>query len=560
MTPVKKRLVREKAIFILLPILLFGLLLRGLNSTFGSPSLYILNDEAIAHLSAFNMIAQKTPVSLANYTPLGAYIQIPFLVISFFLMKILGLVNSASDFEFFVLANEGYFLFIPRLISALFGTLTIIVIYRISRLLFEKKQVALIGAFLGAVSFNLVHISHFGRPWSASLFFSSLAIYLALKRSVFGSILFLAVSFGFHQGTILLLPLIVFLLRRTGLKNLVFPGALGLLAILGLGSLTLETGLVRAIENGQSLLRPKTIIVDFFLQKEVAFSSLIFTLKNNLAFYFLKNLLTTDGLILIFSLLAMKELVKKEPFRTLIVYLLVYFISASLFFYPLLRYLLPLFIIMIPLASYKVYELATLAGRKLPLKLAVYFSLAVISLINPTWWNWLYLQKPTFVKSREWINNNVNLTDWLAFSEKRYYTHVPSRQAIEIIQVNNPGYYQRLYKFLKTERGENARNMLFLADFEGDSYAEKFENMSGVRQITYIVDYYLDPEESLLRKLPEKFEIAASFSPLRGSERKIISEPLFDASYNFPWGDQRAQLAMFSYSSIGPYVDILKVK
>ena len=215
---------------------------------------------------------------------------------------------------------------------------------------------------------------------------------------------------------------------------------------------------------------------------------------------------------------------------------------------------------MIPLASYKVYELATLAGRKLPLKLAVYFSLAVISLINPTWWNWLYLQKPTFVKSREWINNNVNLTNWLAFSEKRYYTHVPSRQAIEIIQVNNPGNYQRLYKFLKTERGENARNMLFLADFEGDSYAEKFENMSGARQITYMVDYYLDPEESLLRKLPEKFEIAASFSPLRGSERKIISEPLFDASYNFPWGDQRAQLAMFSYSSIGPYVDILKVK
>src|SRR3989338_1754125 len=72
---------------LLLLALLVGLLLRGLNSTFGSPSLYISNDEAIAHLSAWNMLAEKTPVSIANYTPLGAYIQIPFLVVSFLIMK-----------------------------------------------------------------------------------------------------------------------------------------------------------------------------------------------------------------------------------------------------------------------------------------------------------------------------------------------------------------------------------------------------------------------------------------------------------------------------------------
>src|SRR3990170_3081512 len=103
---------------LLLAILLIGLLLRGLNSTFGSPSLYVSNDEAIAHLSAFNMIANKTPVSISNYTPLGAYIQIPFLVASFLIMKISGLVSNVGDFELFVLTHEGYFLFIPRLISA----------------------------------------------------------------------------------------------------------------------------------------------------------------------------------------------------------------------------------------------------------------------------------------------------------------------------------------------------------------------------------------------------------------------------------------------------------
>src|SRR3989344_8182537 len=106
---------------LLLLILLIGLALRGLNPTFGSPSLYVSNDEAIAHLSAFNMIANETPVSIANYTPLGAYVQIPFLVASFLAMRILGLISSVGEFELFVLTHEGYFLFIPRLISAFFG-------------------------------------------------------------------------------------------------------------------------------------------------------------------------------------------------------------------------------------------------------------------------------------------------------------------------------------------------------------------------------------------------------------------------------------------------------
>ena len=95
-------------------ILLVGLLLRGLNPTFGSPTLYISNDEAIAHLAAYNMIANKTLHSIANYTPFGAYAQIPFLIGSFIMMKILGLVVNVSDFEVFILTHEGYFLFIPR--------------------------------------------------------------------------------------------------------------------------------------------------------------------------------------------------------------------------------------------------------------------------------------------------------------------------------------------------------------------------------------------------------------------------------------------------------------
>src|SRR3989344_5573924 len=90
-------------------ILLLGLLLRGLNPTFGSPSLFISNDEASLHLAALNMLANKIPVSIANYTPLGAFIQIPIIIISFLIMRFFNLVDSVQNFEFFLLAHQGYF-------------------------------------------------------------------------------------------------------------------------------------------------------------------------------------------------------------------------------------------------------------------------------------------------------------------------------------------------------------------------------------------------------------------------------------------------------------------
>src|SRR3989344_2687408 len=206
----------------LLAAIFLGLLLRGLNPTFGSPSLYVSNDEAVAHLSAFNMIANKTPISIANYTPLGAYLQIPFLVASFMIMKISGLVSNVGDFELFVLTHEGYFLFIPRLISAFFGTLTILVIYKMTFALFKNRKTAIIAAFLTAVSFNLVHISHFGRPWAAALFFFILAVYLTIKSKWFLSPIAVALSYGFHQVGLLAFPLIALKTFRRGSHGLLY--------------------------------------------------------------------------------------------------------------------------------------------------------------------------------------------------------------------------------------------------------------------------------------------------------------------------------------------------
>src|SRR3989344_9579751 len=129
------RNIRTKPVFwqpkyILLAIITIGFLLRINNLTIGFPILFISNDEAIYHQSALNMLAAKTPFTIGNYGPLGAYIQIPFLGLSYFVMLSTGVVEDVGDLEKLLLTQEGYLLFIPRVISAMFGVLTILIIYK----------------------------------------------------------------------------------------------------------------------------------------------------------------------------------------------------------------------------------------------------------------------------------------------------------------------------------------------------------------------------------------------------------------------------------------------
>src|SRR3990167_9754156 len=140
--------------YILLYIVIIGFLLRVNNLMIGFPQLFVSNDEAIYHLSALNMLANKTPLTIGNYGPLGAYIQIPFILLSFLTLKFSGVVNSVKDLEILLVTQEGYLLFIPRIISVLFGTLSILVTYKLAQILFNNKKVALWASFFFADSFN----------------------------------------------------------------------------------------------------------------------------------------------------------------------------------------------------------------------------------------------------------------------------------------------------------------------------------------------------------------------------------------------------------------------
>lgn len=553
---------------VLLGILLIGLLLRALNPTFGSPSLFTSNDEAVAHQSAFNMLAAKTPVSIANYTPLGAWLQIPFLIASFLVMKLARMIPDLRDFELFLLTHEGYFLFIPRLLSALFGTLTILVIYKLTLLLFhlrgEKnlhlegdsniRNVALIAAALTAVSFNSVHISHFGRPWAAALFFFVLAIYLAIRAKYTLAYLAVAISFGFHQAGIFAAPLIFWLTkRRLSLGNLANIVVMVLLFLI-FSLLTLKIGLVESIKQDQSFLKAGKLLADIIVGNQNLGSSLARTINDNLIFYFGLNLLITDGVLLLFGVLGIiksnfRESVKKK----LIVFLVSYFLFASLFFHPLLRYLLPIILLLIPFAAFGIYSI--FKNRRFLIFLALLFAS-----INSVWWNWLYLKTPTFIQAHRWITENVPKEVPVAYTGGRFQTFVPSSEAIRHIQTVSPNAYHRLESVTGDSSLDNVRNIVYVSKFPGRGKLEQLENATINYPVEYIIDYYLDDKERLYSTRPEAFEIVVQFKPTRSEELVGIPEPLFDASWNFPTNDKREKVSMYSLERIGPYFDVLKVR
>lgn len=535
----------------LLAALFLGLALRCINPTFGSPSLFISNDEAIAHLSALNMIAQKTPVSIANYTPFGAYMQIPFLVASFILMKFMNIVENVSDFEFFLLTHEGYFLFIPRLISALFGVLLILVIYKITLELFVEKRLAIISSILASVSFNLVHISNTGRPWSAMLFFVSLAVYCALRNRRGLSLLFCTIGFGFHQGAILILPLLFFLNRKWNFSY--FISIVFFLSImLILNSLVISQGVRESIKNNQSILLANRFLTDLIAGNKDLSSSAIVTLKSNLSIYYLKNLLITDLVVTFFGILGLiLTYTKGACFKSIALFSILYFIFASLFFHPLIRYLLPIFILLIPFAGFAISRLVR--------SYLLLILLLIFASINSLWWASIYIKKPTFVLAQEWIKNSVDDNIPLVYTGGRFNYLIPNKSAVSYMRELSDNSFARLDNAGKYN-SENVKNTIFLNKIPGTTQMSKLRKVYEEYGVYYVINYYLDPKDSLYFNNPNSFTLTKRFNPTRNGAVAGIAEPLFDSSSNFDTFESRRNSSMYNLKEVGPYFDILKFK
>ena len=542
---------------IFLLIIFTGLGLRGINLTVGFPMLYLSNDEAVYHFSALNMIANKTLFTLGNYGPLGSYIQIPFLALGYVVLYLSGKVDSIAGMQLLLTTQEGYFLFVPRIISALFGTLTILSTYKISLELFKNKYAALWSGFLVAVSFSLVHVSHLARPWSPALLFSSLTILFAIKsidhkrrnfRNTLIAFVFSAIAFGFHQitGLVVIFLILVYVkkpLTSTFSKKYIFSFSTWIFLIIVFNYLSLGGNIFQVFghQNTSSLnlIRSPSY---WFTQSP---NELLSTLVGNLKVFW--NLILAEGLILLLALYGFFKEKIHSHFKIGFIFLFITNIFLALFIFPaILRYLLPSIVLLPIFAGIAMHRL--LKNRSLVFVAFIIF----LASFNSIYWNYLITRTPTFMQMRQWLDNNIDAKTPIASTSYRKVGYVPSAEASEPIRKFRPGYYMKAANLIKAnDYPYNVRNILYLESFNRKTKLENLDAGLTVFPAEYIIDAYFKNTDRLL-DMRTDFELIAHFSPTDNSiHEQRIPELFFDSGHVFP---------LFILDRPGPYFDIIKIK
>lgn len=559
-----KKSSKKKFKVYLVLILLVGLVLRFSNLNIGFPILYVSNDEAIYHLSALNMLSEKTILPLGNYGPLGSYIQLPFLIFAYLGLLVMGLVSNKFDMEFLLITHPGYLLAVPRFISAVFGFLSIFLSYKISKLLFNSEKIALFSSLLFALSFNLVHISHLARAWSPAIFCSMASVFYSLKsinhkneiKNIYLAYFFAALSFGFHQVAGLVVVQ-VFLIRLFVKRNMVkiFTEIKEILPIIFWIFLIILFTYLSVGANLLNLANPSSGSSGFMkLAVHVKkFSDLPFYVFNlQLHFDFIKGLLFSDGFIVLLAILTIFRNFQNPAIKAISIFVLTSFLVSTFIFIPLIRYFLVPFSLLPILAG---WSLNLIFNNKKISFLAVIIIL-VIS-FNSFYWNVLLWQKPTFTQVRQWLDQNIASEVPIASTLRRNFDYVPNAQASVLIRQFKPSYYKRAAELVKNNYPDNVRNVVYLNEFQKENKFEEFLISQKTYPVKFVVDSYWQKNDRLLNQ-NDKFILVAHFSPTKNIiYDQEIPSILFDSGLIFTRDFTYPLLAV---DRAGPYFDILKVK
>jgi hypothetical protein len=136
----------------------------------------------------------------------------------YFTQEILKYISSIFNFQFLIFNS----FLVGRFYSALFSTLTILVVYKICQS-FMQKRFSYFAAFLVAITPGLIQQAHFATPESALTFFLFGSLLFSIKFLKQNKIIFLiltSVFLGFAMGVkissiIFLLPLIITIIIKS---------------------------------------------------------------------------------------------------------------------------------------------------------------------------------------------------------------------------------------------------------------------------------------------------------------------------------------------------------
>lgn len=196
---------------ILFVILLTAFLTRIAGVTYGLP-LRLVGDESPYVVAALKMIEMKTLWPRAHYEefqkilyfpPFIAYIYVaPFLAV--LAAKFIFFKDGLDNFIRLIIYDPSSLFITARIINVFFGVLTVWLIYKTAKNIFQKEAIALLSSAFLALSLLHIDLSFLGRDWVINVFMFSLVFYLLSRPRVnrtkryFQASVIAGLGFGMH--------------------------------------------------------------------------------------------------------------------------------------------------------------------------------------------------------------------------------------------------------------------------------------------------------------------------------------------------------------------------
>lgn len=531
-------------------IVTLAFLLRITNPTFGSPVLYVVPDEVLNYMAALTMLKEKTLMTTSQYPPFGSYIQLPFLILSYFFIVVTQKVTSLNDFLFFLATHEGAFLFISRIISAVFGTASLIVLLHIGRLIFpQQKAIGLWAMLITGFSITHLQISSLGKPNMPALFFYCVGIYFVVKsviqktsvlKNQFFSLLFFSLGSGFHMSS--MFGVAIFLLiygifyHKQPLGHRANVSTMILLLIplsFFIGYLLLSTGAYHPT-------LPETLGV---LQYNLSWG------LHHVFYFYIKELILTEPFLTIFLGVSFFS-IRRWPkiFFPLALFSLLYTFYIIASFYHSLRYFLPVLAIW---SLFAAFTLDNILNRITIGKQLVIACLLGLLIFPAGLWAYRFSTLPTFIVAKSWIENHILPQIPVASTAIRFSAFIPDRDTRRWIRQKNPAAYSLAETVLTGEKEpENVRAIVYLDQVIDMKDYLTLVSFIREHEIKYLIQPYWNPEDRLALTRTQDFILTKRFSPVPDNDDRVVKNVLHGS------GDITELLRI---SRFGPYIDILEI-
>jgi hypothetical protein len=539
---------------LLLAVFLFHL--PGLFYAF--PLKNLVGDEVTAMSAIFKMLNDRSlrPDYPSFYhLPVIAYAQLPFYLCLLVFLRLSGLFSSLAELKDFVVLNYGSLLPFTRLLSAIFATGAVGMIYAVARKIFQSRRAALWASFFLGFNFMFFQVSHFGRAWALQILILLAAVYFYLLffekkeprwQDYFWVSFFTALSFGVHLiGAFVYLVFLALFISHYGRQIFNWRAPQFKKFWLLQFSFLLWAGLFY-------WLNPSGFLI-YFQQSglEKTDAALNWTLGDNLSFYG-QIFLTYDWLLAILVLPAIIWFWRRfQPLAIAFLTLIIVWVgSISYMMHSEPRFIVALMPFLILPAS----GLLDKAGNYLKNAwLRRVFGAAVIlaTLYLPILWSVKIIQTNTLVLARQWAMSALP-PDAKILTNDAYLGLPENQAAAEVMSATKEKWDNLERQMILAKKPEELSQPRFFVLTAGQWVnLENYEMLEPV-SFDYLILSFWNPEEQAetYQDFPIEKKLAASFYPTD----KV--EELTDLANNLlnPFS------TLNKIKMSGPYVEIYRLK